>query len=207
MGAPINRVGEKYGRLTVILRVPNRPSYWLCRCECGIEKEIHSGNLTSGRQTSCGCSRMESVQKANSTHRETKTRLYRIWSNMKSRCYNPRVRAYYRYGGRGIKVCPEWLDSYENFRDWALKSGYRDDLTIERNDNDGDYCPKNCRWATREEQANNKSNSRYIEFNGEIRTVAEWAHMLGMDHRALWDRLFVQKWSIERALTTPLRGY
>lgn len=205
MSAPIDITGRKYGRLTVISRIPNRQSYWLCRCDCGNEKEIHSGNLTSGRQVSCGCYGAE-ARKLNRTHGETKTRLYQIWGNMKSRCYNPNVFSYYRYGARGIKVCEEWKKSYDAFREWALKTGYNDDLTIERKDVNKDYCPENCRWATWEEQANNKANSRFVEFKGEIHTVAEWARSLGMDHRALWDRLFVQNWSVERALTTPPRG-
>lgn len=206
MSVPVDHAGEKYGRLTVISRVPNRKEYWLCRCECGTEKEVHIGNLTSGRQVSCGCYGREAASKSSKTHGESKTRLYRVWGNMKSRCYNPKVFSYYRYGSRGIKVCDEWK-CFESFRDWALANGYRDDLTIERKDLDGDYCPENCCWVTREEQANNKSTNRFIEFNGETLTVAQWAHRLGMDHRAMWDRLFVQGWSVQRALTTPPRGW
>jgi hypothetical protein len=123
---------------------------------------------------------------------------------MLTRCYNSGDPHYEHYGARGISVCDEWKH-YEYFRDWATSAGYDDQLTIERINVNGNYEPGNCKWATPKEQANNKRTSRYIEFNGECHTIAEWADSLGMDKRALWDRLFVQNWPIERALTTPLR--
>lgn len=199
--------GQRFGELTVVRRGPNgagRNTRWLCRCSCGNETLVFSGNLTRGFTTSCGCTRMEKTASKLATHRETKTRLYQIWYNMKTRCNNPNSRQYVYYGGRGISVCEVW-EKYENFRKWAMDSGYSDELTIERLDVNGDYEPNNCEWVTRKQQANNKRANRYIEFGGERRTVAEWADNLGMDKRALWDRLFVQKWSVERALTTPPR--
>lgn len=199
--------GQRFGELVVVERATNgkgRSTRWLCSCDCGNETVVYAANLTRGMTKSCGCTRAEKVAQKLSTHRETKTRLYQIWYNMITRCYNPNSSHYEHYGARGVTVCDNWR-KYENFRDWALSSGYQDDLTIERIEVNGNYEPSNCKWATRKQQANNKRTSRYIEFNGQRRTVAEWADSMGMDKRALWDRLFVQNWSIERALTTPLR--
>lgn len=199
--------GQRFGELTVLRRVENSPSRgtrWLCKCDCGREAIVFAGNLTRGNTTSCGCSRLTKTSQKLRIHGETKTRLYQIWYNMVTRCYNTNDPHFQHYGARGIAVCEAW-HKYENFRDWALSNGYQNTLTIERSDVDGNYHPDNCTWASRKQQANNKRTSRFIEFDGERRTVAEWAERLGMDKRALWDRLFVQKWSVERALTTPLR--
>ena len=109
---------------------------------------------------SCGClvpERMSAVGQKRKTHGESQTRLYRIWSGMKSRCLNPRNRKYNIYGGKGVKVCPEWVYSFENFRDWAVVNGYADNLTIDRIDSNGDYEPSNCRWTTYNEQNSNRS--------------------------------------------------
>lgn len=199
--------GQRFGELVAIQRVANgkgRQTRWLCRCDCGNESVVFASNLVHGMTKSCGCTRIEKTAQKLATHRETNTRLYQIWYNMITRCYNENDPHYVHYGGRGITVCDEWR-TYETFRDWALSTGYAEDLTIDRIDVNGSYNPTNCQWATRKQQANNKRTSRYIEFNGERHTVAEWADSLGMDKRALWDRLFVQNWSVERALTTPLR--
>lgn len=199
--------GQRFGELVVLHRATNyggSATAWLCRCDCGNEKVFLAANLTTGRSTSCGCSRLRKTSQKLSTHRETKSRLYHIWGNMLTRCYNKNSAHYIHYGARGIVVCEEWK-KYENFRDWALSNGYDEHLTIERKNVNGGYDPDNCVWATRKQQANNKRTSRIVEFEGEQHTVAEWADKLGMDKRALWDRLFVQNWSIERALTTPLR--
>ena len=199
--------GQRFGELVVIERATTakgRQTRWFCRCDCGKETIVYAGNLTRGSTKSCGCTRAKKAGQKLATHRETKTRLYQIWYNMITRCYNPNSSHYEHYGARGITVCDNWR-KYENFRSWALDSGYQDDLTIERIEVNGNYEPSNCKWATRKQQANNKRTSRYIEFNGERRTVAEWADSMGMDKRVLWDRLFVQNWSVERALTTPLR--
>lgn len=199
--------GQRFGELTVLHRAENslsRGTRWLCQCDCGRETVVFAGNLTRGNTTSCGCTRLAKTSQKLRTHGETKTRLYQIWYNMVTRCHNTNDPHFQHYGARGIVVCEEWR-KYENFRDWALSHGYTDSLTIERSDVNGNYHPDNCTWASRKQQANNKRTSRYVEFDGERRTVAEWAEHLGMDSRALWDRLFVQNWSVERALTTPLR--
>lgn len=134
------------------------------------------------------------------------TRLHHIWKTMKQRCYNPNTANYKNYGGRGIEVCEEWKNSFENFYSWAIKSGYTDDLTIDRVKVDEGYNPSNCRWSTYKEQSNNKTNSRVIEFNGETRTLAEWSDKTGIKNATIWARL-KSGWSVEDALTIiPIVG-
>lgn len=133
------------------------------------------------------------------------SRLYSIWRAMKTRCYNPNSKAYPRYGGRGITVCDEWLDSFEAFRDWALANGYRDDLTIDRVDSNGPYAPENCRWATYKEQANNTRRNRIITVNGERLTIAAASEKFNLNPFLLYDRISRLGWSAERAIFTPAR--
>ena len=130
-------------------------------------------------------------------------RLYRIWSAMKQRCKNPRLPGYKAYGGRGITVCAEW-ENYLTFRNWAISNGYRDDLTIERIDVNGNYCPENCTWADRYQQANNKTNNRIIEFNGKRMTSRQWDRELGFRAGVISDRLNTLGWDLERAMTEPV---
>ena len=144
--------GWRFGRLTAIERVgfnKHGKSTWKCKCDCGNLKEVDIGNLSTGRTQSCGCLHRETFN--NVTHNESKTRLYRIWHAVKERCGRPKAINYKWYGGKGIKVCQEWSESFEAFRDWAVKNGYSDELTIDRIDPDLDYSPQNCRWITRAE--------------------------------------------------------
>ena len=115
----------------------------------------------------------------------TKTRLYQIYTSMKDRCYRVKARDYARYGARGIKVCSEWLDLFDAFRDWALQNGYTDSLTLDRRDTTGNYEPGNCRWATYREQANNRGNTKYITYEGVTQTASEWAELLGVSVAAI----------------------
>ena len=196
--------GKRYGHLTVIGEgtIHSKQRKVLCICDCGKETCVFASNLKRGLTKSCGCKR-KGPRDNRSVLPEDK-RLHTIWSNMKTRCDNPNVRAYQYYGGRGIKYCEQW-EKWLPFKEWALSHGYREDLTIDRIDVNGDYCPENCHWVTKEEQMNNKRNNRIVEYNGESKTVAQWAKTLGIDNRAMWDRLFKQNMPKEKALTMPKR--
>ena len=115
-------------------------------------------------------------------------RLYGIWSNMKTRCNNPKVKPYKNYGGRGITICDEW-GKYDGFYKWAMSSGYQDNLTLDRIDSDGNYCPENCRWATQKEQQNNRRNNHLLTYNGETRTLKQWEEICGIDYTLIVHRL------------------
>lgn len=116
---------------------------------------------------------------------------------MHRRCYGVGAKAYEDYGGRGISICEEW-GNYEAFREWALLSGYKDNLTIDRIDNNGNYCPENCRWATAKQQANNRRSNHSVKYMGGTHTVSEWADILGLDQRELWQILNRNNWDMSQ---------
>lgn len=189
--------GNRYGRLTVIEfagfhEQPSgrRRSQWRCRCDCGNEVIVQTFNLKSGNSKSCGCYNAESIKDRSTTHGCRHTRLYAIWTNMKTRCYNKgETSDYMNYGGRGIKMCEEWRDSFEPFRDWALKNGYDDSLSIDRVDVDGAYEPSNCRWVDAKLQANNRRNTISVSSNGETRTLSEWSRITGIKYHTIYARM------------------
>lgn len=167
--------------------IEKKNTYWRFRCDCGNEKLISIGHVRSGHTKSCGC-----IQKgigANKTHGESRTRLYRIWGKMKDRCYNPHNSAFHRYGGRGIRLCGEWEKSFETFKEWAMSAGYEDNLTIDRIDNDGNYSPKNCRWATLAEQQRNRCDVTLIKYDGDLLTIQELADKIGVSYYLIWSRV------------------
>ena len=131
-------------------------------------------------------------------------RIYRIWLAMRNRCNNPKTDRYQDYGGRGIRICSEW-DDYLNFEKWALTNGYSENLSIDRLDNDGDYEPSNCRWATNLEQANNSRQCNFINYQGRTFNVTQWAKVKGLTRACLNNRINVYGWSIEEAMETPMR--
>lgn len=131
----------------------------------------------------------------------SETRLYHIWEKMKTRCYNRNSCNYHSYGGRGIKVCDEWVHNFSAFQEWALSHGYNDTLQIDRIDNDGDYEPSNCRWVTHKKNNNNRSNCVYIDYQGQTHTLKEWAEIYNIDYTTLWGRL-KRGWSFEKAIST-----
>lgn len=199
--------GMRYGRLLVLGRGEDyiQPSgrhrtRWLCQCDCGRVLYILGDNLRGGKSNSCGCLRNEGLSDRQKTHGESKTKLYRVWSAMKRRCYNKHSAYYCDYGGRGIRVCNEWKDSYESFRDWALYNGYGEGLTIDRVNVDGDYSPLNCRWVNHTVQANNRRNNKLFTYNGETHNIAEWAELFHIPYKKLHRRLS-SGWDITRALT------
>lgn len=166
--------GQRFGRLVIVKEVEHHkmPSgryrrMFLCRCDCGNEVTCSLANLTSGNTSSCGCLKKEFASQNNSTHRQSKTRLYRCWLRIRNRCYRESNDNYAYYGGRGIKVCDEWKDSYENFSKWAIENGYKDTLTIDRIDYNGNYEPNNCRWITQKEQTRNTRGNTNVYLEGE----------------------------------------
>lgn len=178
--------GLRFGYLIVLGRA-GKTKYgnarWLCRCDCGKEAVVAGGHLTSGHTVSCGC-RKRSVR-STLTHGESKSRLYNVWILMRKWCNSPNDKSYSRYGGRGIKVCPEWDNSYEVFRDWALANGYDEnarygECTLDRKNNDKDYSPENCRWTNETVQANNRRSNHVIEYAGRKMTLAQWEKETGL---------------------------
>lgn len=155
--------GKQFGDLTVtgdFVRDKYGRRRWVCRCKCGSVTSALTNDLTSGRTKSCGCFRKSASAKRKLTHGGYGTRLYTIWKGMKERCFNQSYRDYPHYGGRGIIVCNEWASDFAAFREWAVKNGYAENLTIERLDVNGSYEPGNCIWITISDQQKNKTNSR-----------------------------------------------
>lgn len=151
----IDMTGRRFGRLVVVGEAPkrftNRNRYWYCCCDCGNITTVRGDELRGGVTVSCGCYNREK----NIDLGMCETRLYHTWEGMKQRCYNPKAINWKYYGGRGIRVCPEW-HKFRPFHDWAMANGYRDDLTIDRIDVNGNYEPGNCRWVTPAEQVRNR---------------------------------------------------
>lgn len=200
-------IGKKFGKLTVIKlsrRTPKKYYVW-CRCECGNEKEIATSDLISGRTKSCGCYAREILQKRTKNKRIVK--LYYIWSSMKKRCFDTENKSYKNYGGRGISICDEWIIKklgYKNFERWALNNGYKEGLSIERIDNDGNYCPENCKWIKISEQANNKRNNIFVYIKDKRFSLKQASNIYNINYDCVRRRLGLG-WNIIKALTIPSR--
>lgn len=199
--------GKRFGRLVVIepAETVNGKLHWLCICDCGKEKTVASGALRGGRTKSCGCLRYEMVSRGelHKRHGMSNTRLYSIWSGIKKRCDSKDEDNYHLYGGRGITYCEEW-SRFEPFRDWALSNGYSNNLTIDRIDVNGNYCPENCRWITVMGQGCNKRNNRKITYNGETLIISEWDRRIGSAKSGRVNERLKAGWSIEDAVTIPV---
>lgn len=191
MGQFIDLSGQRFGRLTVLGRAgSNKYNYatWLCICDCGKKTIVAGKSLRTGNTKSCGCLVVDDARAKNEkyikTHGKTNTRLFRVWSSMKTRCDNPNATSYSDYGGRGITVCDEWEKDFESFYKWAMEQGYdptakRGEHTIDRIDSNKGYSPENCRLANSVQQANNRRSTRFITVDGDKRSLSEWARYYG----------------------------
>jgi hypothetical protein len=203
-------VGKRFGMLTVIKEAENpygiKKAAWECKCDCGKSIVAIGDLLRRGYYSSCGCQKAKRMHDVAFKHGKSNTRLFKIWSCMKQRCYYPRYTDYHCYGGRGIKVCEEWLADFQNFYIWAINSGYKSNLSIDRIDVNGDYSPDNCRWATPKEQANNKTTNHLLTYNGETHTLQEWADIKKLNYDCLKARINDLGWDVHDALEKPSRG-
>ena len=202
-----NLVGKRFGKLKVIKyngSNKNGRALWLCKCDCGNTKVIVGNSLINKATISCGCYNKEAARKRRIKHDLSYSKLYKVWSGMKTRCYNKNFIYYCNYGGRGIIICDEWLNDFATFYNWAIANGYKDHLTIDRLDVNGNYEPSNCRWATRKEQNNNMTKNIIIKYNGEEKTISQWSTEFNLNRTALYYRI-KRGWDIEKALTTPIK--
>lgn len=187
--------------LTVIRQVPADKTRWECMCDCGNITLVYGNNLVRGAVKSCGCLK----HRVRDTHHKSFTRVYRIYAKIKRRCFSEDDGAYPSYGGRGITMCEEWRKSFEAFYTWSMQNGYSDELSIDRIDNDGDYTPQNCRWATAKEQSNNRRSCIKVTMNGRTQNLKEWCDELGISYKTVHQRINGYNWDAIKALTTPIR--
>lgn len=193
---------QKFGRLTAMEMTDERRHgevVWVCKCDCGNEIKTRIGCLTSGSSKSCGCWKKDRMNK----HDMHGTSFYNIWQNIKQRCFDKNHHKYPNYGGRGIGVCDRWK-SFDNFKEdmydsYLVHEKNNDSSQIERKNNDGDYCPENCEWATRKEQARNRRDTRWVEYNGDKKSLAEWVEILDLDYNTTWQRIVRHGWTPKKA--------
>lgn len=202
-------IGQKFGKLTVLSKVENcvsKSNYhctaWRCKCDCGNEVVKLGRVLERGWALSCGCSKSQDYP--------SRERLYSVWISIKQRCNNPNDSSYSNYGGRGIKVCDEWLNSYLSFREWAYKNGYSPEdsfhnSTVDRIDVNDNYCPENCRIIPRKYQNDNMQRTHWITYDGQTHTLKEWCAITGLKWSTLRSRIYDLHWSVEKALNTPAK--
>jgi hypothetical protein len=209
----IDRTGHRFGKLVALRSVkrPERPKavFWVCRCDCGKETIVFVGHLTHGHTTSCGCHHLKRTSEshykhghAGATSRKRKASPeYESWCKMRERCYNPKTVGFEYYGGRGIKVCDRWRESFKNFLD---DTGPRPPgMSIERKDTNGNYEPGNCKWATRYEQSNNRRSNVQVEIGGVTKNLSQWCVFLGVRTKSVRSRVSKGWYPIE-ALLTPI---
>ena len=203
MGKLKDLKGQTFGRLTVLSFTEvnkNHKAVWLCRCSCGTEAQILSGSLVNGATESCGCKALD----VRTTHGQTYTPEYRVWKGIKMRCYYKKARYYPIYGGRGIKVCKRWLNSFENFiSDMGQRPSEKH--TIERLNNDGDYTPGNCVWGTTKQQDRNKRCNVKIKTPWGILTLVEAAEKADLPVHMLYSRRF-RGWPASKLLLPKQQG-
>lgn len=205
----VDITGQRFGRLTAIKRDGTKygQSAWICKCDCGNEKTIALQHLKNGTK-SCGCltrevaperGRKSCIGDRTRKHGDFGTKLYMVWAAIKRRCYNNNSRYYHEYGGRGITVCDNWKDDYSCFKEWSLVNGYKEGLSIDRVDTNGNYEPSNCRWVSMLVQQNNRRNNIKLLYQGKEYTLRELSAMSGISYRTLKGR-HERGWDIENML-------
>lgn len=201
-------IGQRFGRLMVVEHVGTRSksALWKCKCDCGNTTEVISGNLVRGGTQSCGCLVSQLAKERMTTHGKHGTRLYKIWQGMNQRCNNSNYTDYDNYGGRGITVCDEWSEFMPFYR-WAMNNGYKNNLSIDRINNDGNYETGNCKWSTMKEQANNKRTNVCYEYQNQKKNLTQWSEQSGISRYHLYQRIRRDGWTIEKALNTPIGTY
>lgn len=211
MSKLIDLSGKKFGRLKVINIAYKKKYnyYWNCICDCGKQKIVMGSHLRSGRIKSCGCLSIEALKKRATTHGLTKTRIYKIWRGMIDRCYFSSHKFYKNYGGRGICMCDEWHYDFQSFYDWAYANGYEENAprgkcTIDRIDNNGNYCPENCRFISNKEQLNNTTVVKKFLYNNKIMTLNELSKISGLSKMCIYKRL-ARGWTLEKALKEKIK--
>lgn len=193
-----NLKGMKFGKWNVIERngkTNDNHIKWLCQCDCGNKSNVSSNDLISGKSKQC----IKCAYESKKTHGLYKSKLYKIYHSMINRCNNKNEKEFNNYGGRGIKVCDEWQNNFLNFYNWAMTNGYADNLSIDRIDNNGNYCPENCRWATRKEQNCNTRRNRLYTHNGKNLTLTDWCRELKINYERTRSRLRLG-WNFEDAI-------
>jgi hypothetical protein len=198
----VNMIGSTYGRLTILsyVGIVKSKKNWVCKCICGKEIEASTGSLRSGNTSSCGCYQKETRGEHVITHNLSSTPEYNIWKGILYRCNNTKSKDYFKYGGRGITVCSEWLDVEQFYKDMGKSNG----LQIDRIDNNKGYYKENCRWATIQEQARNRNNNNILTYNNISKCLAEWCVIFNMAESTLRNRL-AKGMSVVDALTTPTK--
>lgn len=197
--------GKRFGKLIAIERVKNvkKKVSWKCLCDCGKETNVLTTNLTSNRIKSCGCLKNQKLIERSTKHNQRHTKLYEVWKTMKQRCSNPNHKSYHNYGGRGIIVCDEWKNNYQAFYEWSMNNGYKEGLSIDRINNDGNYEPSNCRWTDKITQNNNTRQNKPIIIDGVSKTIHQWANEYNIPVNLVRNRIYNLHWDIVKALTTP----
>lgn len=204
MSKLIDITGQRFGLLLALEPsselATNKSKSWLCRCDCGVIKTFRSSDLRYQKVTSCGCEKDRKTSERFRKHGKSNTRLYQVWTAMKQRCQNPKNKDYPNYGGRGISISPDWISDFENFYSWAAANGYKQGLTIERVDPNGNYEPANCCWITNEEQSNNRRNSIKYDYQGKPLTIRELSEEIGINYHTLRDYLRNKKLSVDEVI-------
>ena len=214
-------IGRQYGNWTVLSyshfkkksffdntrnkRRYGKEHFLKVKCKCGVIRTVRPSPLKSGKSKGCGCEGNYTKTQFVKTHGKTNTRLYRIYRNMKERCYKESCKDFLRYGGRGIKICNEWLSDFQNFYDWSMSNGYTDELSIDRINNDENYSPDNCRWTDEVTQSNNRRSNIKLTYDNKTLTTTEWARILNVKADTLHNRKRLG-WSDEKIISTPVGG-